>query len=124
MPAHLEAMLDEVLAGDPSALALFLRRGLKTEETAKGTSSAEMSTPGSGAFRDPAEATAERGRGVRRRGSQRGTVAFIERWNRLRPPGTADPPARPVLPLADPHPLYPISHMICTDIPYPRGLRP
>ena len=45
MPAHLEAILDEVLAGDPTALAVFLAEGLKAEETGKGTSAAEPRTP-------------------------------------------------------------------------------
>ncbi|MCY4574110.1 MAG: creatininase family protein [Gemmatimonadetes bacterium] len=87
MPAHLEAMLDEVLAGDPTALAVFLAEGLKTEETGKGTSSAEMSSTGVWGVRDPAEATAERGRATTER-FVNAAVAFIERWNRLRPPGT------------------------------------
>ena len=39
MPAHLEAMVPEVLAGDPTALAVFLAEGLKDESTGKGTSS-------------------------------------------------------------------------------------
>ena len=87
MPSHLEAMLDEVLAGDPTALALFLAEGLKAEETGKGTSSAEMSSTGVWGVRDPAEATAERGRAMTEAFVD-AAVAFIERWNRLRPPGT------------------------------------
>ena len=87
MPPHLEVMLGEVLAGDPTALALFLAEGLKAEETGKGTSSAEMSSTGVWGVRDPAEATAERGRAMTE-ASVDAAVAFIERWNRLRPPGT------------------------------------
>ena len=87
MPAHLEAMLDEVLAGDPTALAVFLAEGLKAEETGKGTSAAEMSSTGVWGVRDPAEASAERGRAATER-FVNAAVAFIERWNRLRPPGT------------------------------------
>lgn len=62
MPAHMEAMLPEVLAGDPTALAVFLAEGLKDEATGKGTSAAQMSTTGVWGERDPAEASAERGR--------------------------------------------------------------
>ncbi len=87
MPAHLEAMLDEVLAGDPTALAVFLAEGLKAAETGKGTSSAEMSSTGVWGVRDPAEASAERGRAATER-FVNAAVAFIEHWNRLRPPGT------------------------------------
>lgn len=87
MPSHLEAMLDDVLAGDPTALALFLAEGLKAEETGKGTSAAEMSSTGVWGVRDPAEATAERGRAMTERFVD-AAVAFIEHWNRLRPPGT------------------------------------
>lgn len=87
MPAHLEAMVDEVLAGDPTARAVFLAEGLKTEETGKGTSSSEMSSTGVWGVRDPAEASAERGR-VTTEAFVDAAVAFIERWNRLRPPGT------------------------------------
>ncbi len=87
MPSHREAMLDEVLAGDPTALALFLAEGLKAEETGKGTSAAEMSSTGVWGVRDPTEASAERGRAMTA-ASVDAAVAFIERWNRLRPPGT------------------------------------
>jgi len=44
LPAHLQAMLPEVVAGDPTALAVFLAEGLKDAATGKGTSAAEMST--------------------------------------------------------------------------------
>ncbi len=87
MPAHLEAMVPEVLAGDPTALAVFLAEGLKDESTGKGTSSAELSTTGVWGERDPAEATAERGRVTTERFVD-AAVRFIERWNELRPPGT------------------------------------
>lgn len=87
MPAHLEAMVDDVLSGDPTALAVFLAEGLKAEETGKGTSSLEMSTTGVWGVRDPREATAERGRAMTEAFVD-AAVAFIERWNRLRPPGT------------------------------------
>ena len=86
MPAHLEAMVPQVLAGDPTALALFLAEGLKDESTGKGTSSAEMSSTGVWGVRDPAEGTAERGRAMTESFVD-AAVAFIERWNELRPVG-------------------------------------
>ncbi len=87
MPAHMEAMLPEVLAGDPTALAVFLAEGLKDEVTGKGTSAAQMSTTGVWGERDPAEATIERGRTMTESFVD-AAVAFIERWNEMRPPGT------------------------------------
>jgi creatinine amidohydrolase len=87
LPPHLEAMLPEVVAGDPTALAVFLAEGLKDEATGKGTSSIEMSTTGVWGVRDPAEATRERGRATIE-SSVNAAVAFIARWNELRPPGT------------------------------------
>ena len=87
LPPHLEAMLPDVVAGDPTALAVFLAEGLKDEATGKGTSAMEMSTTGVWGTRDPSEATRERGRaGVE--ASVNAAVAFIARWNELRPPGT------------------------------------
>ncbi len=87
MPPHLQAMVPEVLAGDPTALAVFLAEGLKDESTGKGTSSSELSSTGVWGERDPALATAERGRVMTERFVD-AAVAFIERWNELRPPGT------------------------------------
>ena len=87
MPAHMEAMVPEVLAGDPTALAVFLAEGLKDEVTGKGTSAAQMSTTGVWGERDPAEATIERGRTMTESFVD-AAVAFIERWNEMRPPGT------------------------------------
>ena len=87
MLAQLEAMLPEVLAGDPTALAVFLAEGLKDESTGKGTSSAEMSSTGVWGTRDPKEATVERGR-ASTEAFVDAAVAFIERWNELRPPGS------------------------------------
>ena len=86
MPAHLQAMLPEVLAGDPTALLVFLAEGLKAQETGKGTSAFEMSSTGVWGTRDPAEGTAERGR-VATEVLVDAAVAFIERWNELRPMG-------------------------------------
>ena len=87
LPPHLEAMLPDVVAGDPTALAVFLAEGLKDAATGKGTSAAEMSTTGVWGTRDPAESTAERGR-RETEAMIDAAVAFIERWNELRPPGT------------------------------------
>jgi len=86
MPAHLEAMLPDVLAGDPTALLVFLAEGLKATETGKGTSAFDMSSTGVWGTRDPAEGTAERGR-VSTEVLVDAAVAFIERWNELRPLG-------------------------------------
>ena len=86
LPPHLEAMLPEVVAGDPTAVAVFLAEGLKDEATGKGTSAAEMSTTGVWGVRDPKEASAERGR-IETEAFVEAAVAFIERWNELRPPG-------------------------------------
>ncbi len=86
LPPHLEALLPEVVAGDPTALAVFLAEGLKDEATGKGTSSAEMSTTGVWGVRDPKEASVERGR-IETETFVDAAVAFIERWNELRPPG-------------------------------------
>jgi len=84
LPPHLEAMLPEVVAGDPTALFVFLAEGLKAEETGKGTSSAEMSTTGVWGLRDAREASAEQGRASTERFVD-AAVRFIERWNQLRP---------------------------------------
>lgn len=87
MPDHLEAMLPEVLNGDPTALTVFLAEALKDEATGKGTSSAEMSSTGVWGTRDPREATLERGR-VATQIFVDAAVAFVRRWNELRPPGS------------------------------------
>jgi creatinine amidohydrolase len=89
LPPHLEAMLPAVLAGDPTALKVFLAEGLKDEVTGKGTSAAEMSSTGVWGVRDPRESTEERGR-VATESLVTAAVGFIERWNELRPPGTGD----------------------------------
>jgi creatinine amidohydrolase len=87
LPPHMEAMLPRVLAGDPTAVAVFLAEGLKDQATGKGTSAAEMSSTGVWGVRNPAEATLERGR-AEVEAMVDAAVAFIERWNELRPPGT------------------------------------
>ncbi|MCG8466896.1 MAG: creatininase family protein [Gemmatimonadetes bacterium] len=81
---ELEAMLPDVLAGDPTALTVFLAEGLKDEATGKGTSSIEMSSTGVWGSRDPREATVERGR-ISTEVFVDAAVAFIDRWNELRP---------------------------------------
>jgi creatinine amidohydrolase len=85
MPAHLQEMLPEVVAGDPTATRVFLAEGLKAEETGKRTSSREMSSTGVWGLRDPREATAEQGR-VETERWVAAAVAFIERWKTLRQP--------------------------------------
>jgi len=87
LPPHMEAMLPAVVAGDPTASALFLAEGLKDEATGKGTSAAEMTPTGVWGVRNPAEATLERGR-ASTESFVDAAVAFITRWNELRPPGT------------------------------------
>ncbi len=87
MPPHLEAMVDAVVAGDPTATTVFLAEGLKAAETGKGTSAAEMSTTGVWGIRDLGDASAEQGRLEAERFVE-GAVAFIERWKELRPVGT------------------------------------
>lgn len=82
LPEHLRDMLPEVIAGDPTALQLFLAEGLKAEETGKKTSSAEMSTTGVWGERDPGEGSAARGEYETRR-SVDAAVRFIDRWNEL-----------------------------------------
>lgn len=82
LPSHLEAMLPEVVEGEPTALMLFLAEGLKAEETGKKTSSAEMSTTGVWGARDPAEGTSARGEDVTRK-TVDAAVKFIDRWNEL-----------------------------------------
>jgi len=82
LPGHLRDMLPEVVAGDPTALRLFLAEGLKAEETGKQTSSAEMSTTGVWGERDPREGSARRGADQAQR-TIAAAVQFIDRWNEL-----------------------------------------
>lgn len=84
MPAHLQKMLPEVVAGDPTATLVFLAEGLKSTATGKGTSTREMSDTGTWGLRDPREATAEAGRRETENFVQ-AAVKFIERWKQLRP---------------------------------------
>ncbi|HSG09739.1 MAG TPA: creatininase family protein [Longimicrobiales bacterium] len=87
LPPHLEAMLPEVVAGDPTATTVFLAEGLKDQATGKGTSAAEMSTTGVWGVLNPGEASLERGR-ISTEAFVDAAVAFIARWNELRPAGT------------------------------------
>ena len=84
MPDHLQKMLPEVVAGDPTATLVFLAEGLKATATRKGTSTREMSDTGTWGLRDPREATAEAGRRETENFVQ-AAVKFIERWKQLRP---------------------------------------
>jgi len=84
LPSHLESMLPDVIAGDPTALRVFLAEGLKAEETGKGTSAREMSSTGVWSVRDPKEATLEEGR-LATEMFVDAAVRFIERWKTLRP---------------------------------------
>ena len=87
LPPHMQAMLPAVVGGDPTALTVFLAEGLKDQATGKGTSAAEMSTTGVWGVLDPSEASLERGR-IATEAFVDAAVAFIARWNELRPPGT------------------------------------
>ena len=84
MPEHLQAMLPDVVAGDPTALRVFLAEGLKARETGKGTSSDEMSSTGVWGVREITESSAEQGR-QETDDLVQAAVRFIARWNELRP---------------------------------------
>ncbi len=84
LPAHLEHMLPEVIANEPTAKMLFLAEGLKKEETGKKTSSAEMSSTGVWGERDPKESSAERGQRLIN-ASTEAAIKFIDKWNELVP---------------------------------------
>ena len=84
LPPHMEKMLPQVIAEDPTAKLVFLAEGLKTEETGKKTSSAEMSSTGVWGTRDPKESTVERGASGTKRSTD-AAVKFIDKWNELRP---------------------------------------
>ncbi len=86
LPSHMERMLPDVIAGDPTTLRVFLAEGLKAEETGKGTSAREMSSTGVWGVRDPKEATVEEGR-LATEVFVEAAVRFIERWKQLRPLG-------------------------------------
>lgn len=82
LPSHLEAMLPDVVADEPTAKLVFLAEGLKAKSTGKKTSTAEMTKTGVWGERDPAESTLDRGRNDTRRLVE-ATVKFVDRWNEL-----------------------------------------
>ena len=84
---HLQKMLPEVVAGDPTATRVFLAEALKAAATGKGTSTKDMTATGVWSALDVKAATAERGRDETE-ASVNAAVAFIERWKQLRPLGT------------------------------------
>jgi len=84
---HLEKILPDVVAGDPTATRVFLAESLKAASTGKGTSTREMTETGVWSALDVKAATAERGR-AETEASVNAAVAFIERWKQLRPLGT------------------------------------
>ncbi|WP_421826791.1 creatininase family protein [Larkinella sp.] len=84
MPKHMDAMVPEVLDGDPATLLVFLAEGLKAKETGKKTSAAEMSTTGVWGIGDLTTASSEKGR-IETERFVEAAVAFIEKWKALRP---------------------------------------
>jgi creatinine amidohydrolase len=87
LPPHLQNILPDVVAGDPTATRVFLAEALKSDKTGKGTSTREMTETGVWSALDVTTATAERGRDETD-ASVNAAVAFIERWKQLRPLGT------------------------------------
>jgi len=84
LPEHLQRMLPQVAAGDPTASLVFLAEGLKPRETGKGTSTREMTNTGTWGSREITQASAERGR-RETEDFVNAAVKFIERWKELRP---------------------------------------
>jgi creatinine amidohydrolase len=84
MPVHLERMVPDLLAGDPTVSRVFLAEGLKAKETGKGTSAREMTSTGAWSERDPQDASIEQGR-AETMNFVDAAVRFIERWKALRP---------------------------------------
>jgi creatinine amidohydrolase len=84
LPPHLQEMLPLVNSGDQVATLIFLAEALKPVDTGKRTSTKEMTATGAWSERDTHEATAAQGRAMTTR-SVDASVAFIERWKRLRP---------------------------------------
>ncbi len=83
-PEHLADLIPDMMAGDPTASLVFLAESLKAEETGKGTSTRELTDTGVWSERNPADATAERGR-EETEAFVEAAVRFIERWKELRP---------------------------------------
>ena len=69
---HLQKMLPEVVAGDPTATRVFLAEALKAAATGKGTSTKDMTETGVWSALDVKAATAERGRDRDRGVGERG----------------------------------------------------
>jgi creatinine amidohydrolase len=84
LPAHMNRMLPQVAAGDPTAALVFLAEGLKPQETGKHTSAREMSNTGTWGTRDITQASTEQGR-RETDDFVNASVKFIQRWNELRP---------------------------------------
>jgi creatinine amidohydrolase len=84
MPEHLEKMLPQVVAGDPTATRVFLAEGLKAKETGKKTSTREMTETGTWGVRNLNEASAEAGRRETENFVD-AAVKFIDTWKQLRP---------------------------------------
>jgi creatinine amidohydrolase len=87
LPGYLQEMLPQVKAGDPVANFVFLAEALKPLSTGKRTSTREMTATGAWSERDTHESTEAQGRNASNRLVD-SSVAFIDRWKRLRP---ADP---------------------------------
>ncbi len=83
---HLDKMLPEVIAGDPTATRVFLAEALKAADTGKGTSTRDMTETGVWSARDVNDASAARGRDDTEV-FVNAAVAFINRWKQLRPLG-------------------------------------
>jgi creatinine amidohydrolase/Fe(II)-dependent formamide hydrolase-like protein len=84
LPDHMQKMLPQVAAGDPTASLVFLAEGLKPRETGKGTATREMSNTGTWGMREITQASAEQGR-RETENFVNAAVKFIERWKELRP---------------------------------------
>lgn len=87
LPDHLQKMLPQVAAGDPTASLVFLAEGLKAKSTGKRTSTREMSDTGVWGVGDLTEASAAKGKANADMIID-ADVAFIEAWKKLRPTGT------------------------------------
>lgn len=84
LPEHLQKMLPQVAAGDPTASLVFLAEGLKPKDTGKHTSAREMSSTGTWGLREITQASADQGR-REAEDFVNASVRFIERWKELRP---------------------------------------
>jgi creatinine amidohydrolase len=84
LPEHLQKMLPQVAAGDPTASLVFLAEGLKPKDSGKHTSAREMSSTGTWGLRDITQASAEQGR-RETEDFVNASVRFIQRWKELRP---------------------------------------